>query len=115
MAFEYLMALYLLAGDLESFSRNIDRAKDFGYVFLPRHWSEALALYIDLVKSDDRNLRELAGEESMRQCANFKKSFIGVHQDWDVGNIRESSADSPDAKRLRPVFGSTYLYFSNPV
>jgi len=111
MAFEYLMALYLLAGDLESFSRNIDRAKDFGYVFLPRHWSEALALYIDLVKSDDRNLRELAGEESMRQCANFKKSFIGVHQDWDVGNIRESSADSPDAKRLRPVFGSTYLYY----
>ena len=53
MAFEYLMALYLVSGDLESFSSNIDRAKDAGYTTLPCHWSEALALYIDLLKIKD--------------------------------------------------------------
>jgi hypothetical protein len=111
MAFEYLMALYLLAGDLESFAGNIDRAKDFGYSSLPRHWSEALALYIDLINSNDRHLMKLAGEGSVRQAARFKESFIGTHKDWDVRNLREYAADFHDSKRLRPAFGTTYFYY----
>ena len=111
MAFEYLMALYLLAGDLESFAKNIDRAKDFGYASLPTHWSEALALYIDLIKSNDRHLRERAGEESFRQLTHFKEAFIGMHKEWDLRKLREYGADSQDCKRLRPVFGTTYFYY----
>lgn len=111
MAFEYLMALYLLAGDLESFSSNIDRAKDFGYASLPRPWSEALALYIDLIKSNDRHLRALAGEAAIGQAARFKESLIGANKKWDPRKLWEYVADLKDRTRLRPDFGTTYFYY----
>ena len=111
MAFEYLMALYLLAGDLESFSKNIDRARDFGYAAIPRHWSEALALYIDFIKSGDQRLLELAGEGAIRQVAQFKESFIGTHKEWDLQRLPDYAADLGNLKRLRPAFGATYFYY----
>jgi hypothetical protein len=111
MAFEYLMALYLLAGDLESFAKNIDRARDFGYAALPKHWSEAIALYIDLIKSDDQRLSALAGDAAIRQAARFKESFLGLHKEWDLRNLQEYGADVRDRTRLRPSFGVTYFYY----
>ena len=45
MAFEYLMAHYLLTGQLGKIVRNIGRLNDFDYVGIPRHYEEALALY----------------------------------------------------------------------
>lgn len=45
MAFEYLMAYYLLNRDLEGIARNIGRLDDFDYVGVPRHYEEALLLY----------------------------------------------------------------------
>ena len=111
MAFEYLMALYLLAGDLESFSSTIDRAKDFGYTVLPRPWSEAVALYVDLIKSNDRHLRALAGEAAIGQAAHFKESFIGANKQWDLRKLREYCDDFQEHARLRPEFGTTYFYY----
>ncbi len=46
MAFEYLMALYLLNKHLGKFVSNIDRLKDFGYLELPRHYEEATLVYV---------------------------------------------------------------------
>jgi hypothetical protein len=111
MAFEYLMALYLLSGDLESFSTNLDRARDFGYAALPRHWSEALALYIDLIKSCDRRLLDLAGPDAVNQVAHFKKSFIGEHREWNLRNLPAYGGYLQDQTRLRPEFGATYFYY----
>jgi hypothetical protein len=111
MAFEYLMALYLLAGDLESFAKNIDRARDFGYAALPKHWSEAIALYIDLIKSDDQRLLALAGDAAIRQAARFKESFLGLHKEWDLRNLQEYDADVRNSTRLRTAFGTTYFYY----
>jgi hypothetical protein len=111
MAFEYLMALYLLAGDLESFAKNIDRARDFGYAALPKHWSEAIALYIDLIKSDDQRLLALAGDAAIRQAARFKESFLGLHKEWDLRHLQEYGADVRNSTRLRPAFGTTYFYY----
>jgi hypothetical protein len=111
MAFEYLMALYLLAGDLESFAKNIDRARDFGYAALPKHWSEAIALYIDLIKSDDQRLSALAGDAAIRQAAHFKESFLGLHKEWDMRNLQEYGADVRNSRRLRPSFGATYFFY----
>ena len=45
MAFEYLMAHYLLTGKLEKFVENIIRLDDFGYKRIPRHYEEAILLY----------------------------------------------------------------------
>jgi len=44
MAFEYLMAHYLLTGQLEKFASRVDHIKDFGYGHMPRHYAEALIL-----------------------------------------------------------------------
>ena len=111
MAFEYLMALYLVSGDLESFSSNINRAKDAGYTALPCYWSEALALYIDLLKISDQRLTELAGTDALDREAHFKELFIGPNADWDLRKLPTYTADTQNQDRLRRVFGATYFYF----
>ena len=52
MAFEYLMAYYLLARDLESFVKNLPRLDDFGYERLPKHYEEAVLLYMGIKKKN---------------------------------------------------------------
>jgi len=44
MAFEYLMAHYLLTGQLDKIAENIGRLDDFDYEGIPRHYEEALLL-----------------------------------------------------------------------
>jgi len=46
MAFEYLMAWYMLTKHLGNFVQNIDRLKDFGYSQLPIHYEEASLVYV---------------------------------------------------------------------
>jgi len=45
MAFEYLMALYLLTRQLDKFVQNLDRLDDFDYPDIPRLYEEAILLY----------------------------------------------------------------------
>ena len=44
MAFEYLMASYLLAGELEPFAERVGRVGQFDYPYLPPHYAEAILL-----------------------------------------------------------------------
>lgn len=53
MAFEYLMAGYLLEGDLDSFMNHIQRINDFNYPAIPRHFEEAIITYM-MEKGKDR-------------------------------------------------------------
>jgi hypothetical protein len=46
MAFEYLMAWYLLNKQLGKFVSNIERLRDFGYLELPTHYEEAALIYV---------------------------------------------------------------------
>ena len=48
MAFEYLMASFLLRKDLDAFAANIYRLKELGYEKIPKHYEEALVLYSGL-------------------------------------------------------------------
>ncbi|MEJ2704815.1 MAG: DUF6057 family protein, partial [Sedimentisphaerales bacterium] len=45
MAFEYLMAFYLLAGDLEKIAENIGRLSDLEYREIPTLYEEAMLIY----------------------------------------------------------------------
>jgi hypothetical protein len=45
MAFEYLMAAYLLKGKIGKFANRIGRLKDFQYHGIPKSYNEALMLY----------------------------------------------------------------------
>jgi Family of unknown function (DUF6057) len=44
MAFEYLMAYYLLTGQLDKIAQNISALEHFGYERIPEHYAEALLL-----------------------------------------------------------------------
>ena len=44
LAYEYLMADYLLTGDLDNFANNVGLGEKLGYPAIPRHFQEALAL-----------------------------------------------------------------------
>ena len=46
MAFEYLMAWYMLTGQLEKFMQNLYRLDDFDYSEIPRHYEEAILMYM---------------------------------------------------------------------
>jgi len=46
MAFEYLMARYMLNRHLGKLVRNIERLKDFGYLKIPTHYEEASLIYV---------------------------------------------------------------------
>lgn len=48
MAFEYLMAHYLLTGNLEGVASNVHRLGQMGYAGIPRHYEEAVLLYTQL-------------------------------------------------------------------
>jgi hypothetical protein len=46
MAFEYLMADYLLTGEVGNLVSQLDRLDDFNCTAIPRHYEEALLIYI---------------------------------------------------------------------
>jgi len=46
MAFEYLMAYYLMQGELGKFMTNITRLPELGYSQIPRLYAEAIILYV---------------------------------------------------------------------
>jgi len=46
MAFEYLMAWYMLNKHLGKLVQNIERLKDFGYLKIPTHYEEAALIYV---------------------------------------------------------------------
>ena len=45
MAFEFLMAYYLLLKQNNKITENINRLNDYGYFGIPRHYEEAILLY----------------------------------------------------------------------
>lgn len=46
MAFEYLMAWYMLNKHLGKLVQNIERLQDFGYLKIPTHYEEAFLIYV---------------------------------------------------------------------
>lgn len=52
MAFEYLMAHYLLSRQLDKLVENLPRLDDFGYENIPRHYQEAVVLYVGITRKE---------------------------------------------------------------
>jgi len=48
MAFEYMIAYYLLSFKLEKIVQNIHRLDDFKYPDIPRHYEEAIIIYMNM-------------------------------------------------------------------
>ncbi|GAH88601.1 unnamed protein product, partial [marine sediment metagenome] len=100
MAFEYLMASCLLAGDLEGFLQNLYRLDDFNYPEIPQLYEEAI-LYIIFATGKKIDLR---GRRISRQS----------HQRFDDFNrtLRRYGEDKQAAfNELRKNHGNTYLFY----
>ena len=103
MAFEYLMAFYLLSGNLAQFVGETARLKDLGYTDIPRHYQEALVLYIAV--SGNRSLTSLEGYKiSAKTIARFK----------DFQDILKKFRGNKNLARneLYKNHGNTYWFYS---
>lgn len=102
MAFEYLMAHYLLTGKIKAFAENIPRPEDYGYTGLCRHYEEALAIYL----SSGGQEQELGGwvpsEEARRRVDMFEKTYRAV---------AARSGRTAAQEVLQQQFGGSYMYY----
>jgi hypothetical protein len=53
MAFEYFMAYCLLKGDITAFIKHLGRLNDFDYTRIPRHFEEAILIYMQMTRLRD--------------------------------------------------------------
>ena len=78
MAFEYLLAYYLLTGDLKQVAQHLGQLDDFGYRAIPRHVEEALLLGQKLQGLQfDLHGREIR-PETVRRFQSFCDALAGA-------------------------------------
>lgn len=102
MAFEYLLAYYLLNRTLDKFEAQLGQLDRFGFTDLPRHWAEAL------VVNEARTGRpcSLSGyrvpAELYQQFARFSSIIAPLQQEGKVAAARQATAAE---------FGNTYFFY----
>jgi hypothetical protein len=110
MAFEYLMAHYLLEGRVDGVARNIARLKDFGRQDIPRHYEEAILMLAYQLRLAGRNQAIPLGDLQLRPGAQRRlEAFLKTMAKF--GKDRKAAqADLNDAHDGRE--GSYYIYYT---
>jgi hypothetical protein len=106
MAFEYLMAHYLLTFEVNQFVEELGRLDDFQYSRIPRHYEEALLLY-QKVNGREADLR---GRQIRPETRERFRQFIEA--------MGRKILESPEGRQAcARDFGDTYwyYYFSRPI
>ena len=99
MAFEYLLAQYLLTRDLDGLVRQLGRLDNFGYTAIPRHVEEALLIYQRLKGTPlDLHGRRIR-PETVQRFAEFAEAF---------DRARKNPEDRPAVERN---FGNTFWFY----
>ncbi|MBN2019133.1 MAG: hypothetical protein JW749_02785 [Sedimentisphaerales bacterium] len=100
MAFEYLMAWYLLNGQVDKIASNIGRLNDFNYMRIPRLYEEALLLY----KGGGKTEVDLQGWEISAESAKRFNDFIEIYNRYSYDKYRA-------AKELWGSYGYSFLFY----
>jgi hypothetical protein len=100
MAFEYIMASFLLEKDLNGFAANIHRIKELGYKSIPVHYEEAILAYMSYT---DRNIVP-EGYSISNATRNLFNDYAKMF--YSVGSNSENAARAMYGK-----FGKTYWYY----
>jgi hypothetical protein len=103
MAFEYLMAWYLLNRNLGKFTQNLERLKDFNYPKLPTHYEEAALIYIYGAKKPLNLSGYLSNPQKRRQIEDFSRILNGYGRD-------RQAASEELAKKYRNTYFYYYIY-----
>jgi len=100
MAFEYLMAYYLLTVQLDKFAQNIYRLNDYNYTGIPRHYEEAINIHTNMTgKKVDLHGRMPSGESIKR-----------LHKFIPIANYYSNNR-SEGIRILSKDFGDSYYFY----
>jgi hypothetical protein len=100
MAFEYLMAEYLLTGELKKLARDAGRMDSFAYSGIPRHIGEALLLG-----------QKLQGLQFDLRGRNIQPETIERFQSFLDALARVDKSSPSGLAALAPEFGDTFWYY----
>jgi len=107
MAFEYLMAWYMLTGQLDSFVQNLDRLDDFDYSEIPRLFEEAILVYqLTTRKNVDLKGRQISSNTYQR-ARNFTDIVRGFSKDNKKGAMLATAKDFADSYFFYYNFGAS--------
>ena len=101
MAFEYLMACYLFAGQLDKIAENIGRLNQLGYQDVPTLYEEAMLIYYGS-RGRKLNLNEL---NVKRETIERYKRFV------QLCNSMQAQDRQVILQRLIGEFGTSYLFY----
>jgi hypothetical protein len=101
MAFEYLMACYLLAGQLEKIAENIGRLNKLGYQDVPTLYEEAMLIYYGS-RGQKLNLKEL---NIKRETIERYKRFV------QLCNSMQTQSQQVVLQHLIGEFGTSYFFY----
>jgi hypothetical protein len=101
MAFEYLMACYLLAGQLDNIAANIGRLDQLGYQHVPTLYEEAMLIYYGLHGEQlDLNKLNIKGETIERY-----RRFVRLYNSMQAHNRQVV------LQQLIREFGTSYFFY----
>jgi len=101
MAFEYLMAYFLLNNDLASFVKYFSYSKNFDYIIMPRVYEEALTLYAYELQKIGKRLSNL---RISRNTIDRFTDYITTLEKYK-GNIENAREE------MKKKFSDTYWYY----
>jgi len=112
MAFEYMMAMYLLTGQVDKIALNISRMDEFEYNKMPRHYEEAMLVYAALRQQrfgEKINLQDLSiSSETIQRFQKY--SATGQTAQLLYGQRTNSEMIR---QYLAKDFGDTYMFYFN--
>ena len=103
MAFEYLMAWYMLDKQLGKFVQNLERLQDFDYREVPTHYEEAALIYVygtgKLIQLDGYQ----SNPEKLRQIEDFSRLLNSYGRD-------KKAAFNELSRKFRNTYFFYYMY-----
>ena len=110
MAFEYMMATYLLKGQVDRIALNISRLNEFGYKKMPRHYEEAILVYAAL------RLQQF-GEKTKIRGMPISPEAIKRFQEYNATGQKAQLLYNKKPEMIRQYlakdFGDTYMFYFN--
>lgn len=102
MAFEYMMAFYLLTGQVHKIAENIPRLDDYAYMTMPTHYEEALALYI----GSSRKRIDLKGHVPTMQTLQYVKRFDNIYKNYTIQGKKQAARNT-----LIKDYKDSYIFY----
>jgi hypothetical protein len=112
MAFEYLMAQYLLDRQVEAFAAHLGPKLRYlekvgAYPQIPTHYQEAILIHDSLVPDSEEKLAQDPGNYGFDpEVVQRYKSFLGIIQPLLKADKNEEAAAA-----TRAEYGNTYFYY----